>query len=263
MSDPIKLTEGHSYTTVIRLETDPIVRKAITSITAPNGCALIHVPSHGVKDGWRVAVTNAKGMPKINADLEALANPEDPENANQYHQATVVDADHIELNRLNIVDFGTHTANTGFIQYNTPAVLTGNTYRTRVRDKKGGKLLVCISAGTSGTTKPTMAMADGTCLWAVGAPAGDEKVWTANTVYEVGDVIDLSIIASSLAEDAPLNVIAITPNETTSTIKLTFSVAASILMAGKTGYFDIEEVTADDPPQVRAIVSSSIIVEME
>ena len=108
-----------------------------------------------------------------------------------------------------------------------------------------------------------MAMADGTCLWAVGAPAGDEKVWTANTVYEVGDVIDLSIIASSLAEDAPLNVIAITPNETTSTIQLTFSVAASILMAGKTGYFDIEEVTADDPPQVRAIVSSSIIVERE
>ena len=239
MSDPIKLTEGHSYTTVIRLETDPIVRKAITSITAPNGCALIHVPAHGVKDGWRVAVTNAKGMPKINADIDALANPE---NANQYHQATVVDADHIELNRLNIVDFGTHTANTGFIQYNTPAVLTGNTYRTRVRDKKGGKLLVCISAGTSGTTKPTMAMADGTCLWAVGAPAGDEKVWTANTVYEVGDVIDLSIIASSLAEDAPLNVIAITPNETTSTIQLTFSVAASILMAGKTGYFAIEEV---------------------
>jgi hypothetical protein len=34
-------------------------------------------------------------------------------------------------------------------------------------------------------------------------------------------------------------------------------------MAGKTGYFDIEEVTADDPPQVRAIVSSSIIVERE
>ena len=67
----------------------------------------------------------------------------------------------------------------------------------------------------------------------------------------------------SLAEDAPLNVIAITPNETTSTIQLTFSVAASILMAGKTGYFDIEEVTADNPPQVRAIVSSSIIVERE
>ena len=60
MSDSIKLTEGHSYTTIIRLETDPIVRKAITSITAPNGCALIHVPAHGVKDGWRVAVTNAK-----------------------------------------------------------------------------------------------------------------------------------------------------------------------------------------------------------
>ena len=262
-SKPLILTEGHSLSTEIFCEVERIVRKPITSITAPNGCALIHAPGHEVKDGWRVAVTNAKGMTKINADLSILADADDPQHGDQYHVATRIDADHVELNRLNVADFGTHTANTGFLHYNAPRDITDKTYRLRVRDRKGGRLLVCTQAGTTGVSKPTGPGVDGTVTWATGSPSGNEKVWVAGSPVALGDVVDLSVLASNLAEDAPLNVITLTKNTAESTLLLTFTVAASILLSGKTGYFDLEEVTPGSPPSVIALFSNTIEVIRE
>lgn len=260
---PLILTEGHSYSTVIRCEGERIVRKPITSITAPTGAAYIHAPGHEAKDGWRVAVTNAKGMTKINADLAILADPGDPQHGDQFHIATFMDADHIELNGLNVADYAPHTENTGFLHYHQPRDLTYKTYRLRVRDRKGGRLMVCTQAGTTGATKPTGPGVDGTVTWAPGLPSANEKIWVAGSQVALGDVVDLSVLASNLAEDAPLNVITLTKNTTESSLLLTFTVAASILLSGKTGYFDLEEITAGAPPSVIALISNTIEVIRE
>ena len=258
----LKLIEGHSKSVVLRWEIPPIVRKAIVSITAPNGCARINVPGHGIPNGWRVAVTNCKGMTKINADLTTLGYP-NKDDSEQYHAATVIDADTIELNELNIADFPAHTANTGFVQYNTPAVLTNHTQRMRIREKKGGNLLVCTQAGTTGATKPTAAGVDGTVTWAKGSPSLTEKVWVAGAEYSIGDVVDTSILASSQASDAPLDVLSITTNTTIYTILLTFPATASVLLAGKKGFYDVEDVSPDATPVVTQLVTGTFSVDRE
>lgn len=131
----IFVAQGHTYSTVLRWETPPIVRKPITAITALTGSARINVPGHGVPDGWRVAVTNAKGMTEINA-----VNPNSVRDS-EYYSATVLDQDNIELNNVNAAGFKPHTLNTGFIQYNTPASLTGLTGRIRLKTRKGGTVI--------------------------------------------------------------------------------------------------------------------------
>lgn len=247
MANEIELIEGHTQSIVLRLEVPPIVRVPIQSITSPLGQAHIVCQSaHNLKDGWRVAITNAKGNPKVNADLDMLAKPD---NKSEYHAATVTSLTELDLNEFNIADLGTHTAGTGFLQYNTPATMTGYTFRLRLRDRKGGKLLVCTHAGTSGTTKPTGAGTDGGVTWAAGSSSLAEKVWVAGTVYAQGDVVDLSVIASSELIDAPLNTLTIVPNATTSTILITFTAAFTIANAGKVCYGDIEMVeTATGSP---------------
>ena len=131
----ISVAQGHTYSTTIRWETGPKVRKAITEITALTGSARAEVPGHGLLDGWRCAVTNAKGMTEINA-----VNPNSIRDS-EYYFATVLDADNIELNDVNAAGFKPHTPSTGFIQYNTPATLTGFTGRIRLKTKKGGTVV--------------------------------------------------------------------------------------------------------------------------
>ena len=131
----ISVAQGHTYSTVLRWETQPVVRKAITSITALTGSAKIEVPGHGLLDGWRCAVTNARGMTEINA-----VNPNGIRDS-EYSAVTKLDADNIELNDVNASGFRPHTLNTGFIQYNTPASLAGFTGRMRLKTKKGGTVV--------------------------------------------------------------------------------------------------------------------------
>lgn len=135
VSKDISVAQGHTYSTVLRWESDPKVRKAITAITALTGSAKLEVPGHGLLDGWRCAVTSAQGMTEMNA-----VNPNSIRGS-EYHTATRIDADNIELNDVNATGFKAHTPNTGFIQYNTPVSLTGITGRIRLKTKKGGTVI--------------------------------------------------------------------------------------------------------------------------
>lgn len=261
--ETLKLIEGHSFSQVLRWGSKPIVRKPIISITAPNGSALIESTAHGIKDGWPVAITNCKGMTEINADLQILADPENYAYDGQHHSATVIDVDRVELNELNVADYSAHTPNTGFIQYNTPIDLSLHTLRVRLRDRAGGNLVVCTAAGTTGTSKPKGAGADGSVTWAKGSASVDEKVWVAETAFAEGDVVDLSVIASSEAADAPANVLVIDKDIALCTITLTFTAAATTLLSGKTGYYDVEAVSNDATPIVRSLLSRTVRVEKE
>lgn len=128
------IQQGKTFNLVLRWESSPIVRKAITAITAPNGAARITATAHGIPDGWRCAVTNVKGMTEINAlDPNRVRDSE-------YTQATVIDANTVELNEVNAASFKPYVSG-GFLQYNTPVSLTGHIGRMTIKDKVGGTVL--------------------------------------------------------------------------------------------------------------------------
>ena len=62
------LSQGHSYTTVLRYESEPIVRIPISAITCPIGAARIATTTpQGMIDRWRGTVANVAQPKEINA----------------------------------------------------------------------------------------------------------------------------------------------------------------------------------------------------
>ena len=55
MAGPKDLTllQGKTFTLVLRWETEPIVRKAITGVSFALGAPRITAVGHGAPDGWR------------------------------------------------------------------------------------------------------------------------------------------------------------------------------------------------------------------
>ncbi len=136
----ILIQRGKSLSLPIRWGREPIVYKAIVGITQTAPVSL-DVPGHGMEDGWPCAVTNVRGMTEINAEANKVRDGD-------YHQATVVDADTIELNAVNAAGFRKYTGG-GVLQYNTPVDLTGYEARMSIKDKEGGTELLLLSTANN------------------------------------------------------------------------------------------------------------------
>ena len=137
------IQQGRTFSLALRWESPPIVYRPITAIaqTAP---VRLTVPAHGLPDGWRVAVTNVKGMTEINAEANKLTSRD-------YHQATVLDANTIEINDINAAGFKAYTSG-GYIQFGTPVDLTGFTARMTIKTKVGGKELMTLTTANDRIT---------------------------------------------------------------------------------------------------------------
>lgn len=85
----------------------------------------IHVDNHGMLDGWRFLVTGVRGMTQVNAKNT-------PPKAGDYYRAVVLDANTIEVNRVNSRDYGEYVRG-GVVQYSLPMDLTGYTARAQIR----------------------------------------------------------------------------------------------------------------------------------
>ena len=132
----LTIQQGRTFSLALRWESPPIVYRPITAIaqTAP---ARLTVPTHGVPDGWRVAITNVKGMTEINAEANKLTSRD-------YHQATVLDANTIEINDINAAGYKAYTSG-GYIQFNTPVDLTGFKARMKIKNRVGGTTLYTLT----------------------------------------------------------------------------------------------------------------------
>lgn len=115
-----KLYQGSTFLETLRWETGTKVYKPISGITRAAPCVITSA-AHGVPSGWRVKVTNVLGMLDINSQ-------------DNYHQATVVSANTIELNSVNSLGYKDYVSG-GVIEYNQPADLTGMTARMQLREK--------------------------------------------------------------------------------------------------------------------------------
>jgi len=118
------IQKGKTFSKVLRWESLPFLYKPITAITkaAP---AVITSAVHGIPDGWRVVIVSVQGMTEINA-LNT------PPRDSDYHKATLVDANTINLNDVNSAEFTAYTSG-GYIQLRTPVDLAGFTARMQIR----------------------------------------------------------------------------------------------------------------------------------
>ena len=131
----LEIQKGDTYSPVIRWAVLPFIYKAITAIanTAP---VRITAAGHGLASGWPAAVVSAQGMKEINAS----SPPKDDE----YLPVTIVDGNTVEFNTVNASLFSKYTSG-GYLQYYTPAPLSGRTARMQVKDKDGNVLLALTS----------------------------------------------------------------------------------------------------------------------
>ena len=136
----IVIQQGRTFKLTLRWEIPPIIYKAITAMTQ-SAPLRITVPGHGVPDGWRVAVSGVKGMTELNV---ASDSPRERE----YHQATVIDPNTVELNSVNASSFKQYIGG-GYLQYNTPAPLDGFAARMSIKDKVGGTELLLLTTENS------------------------------------------------------------------------------------------------------------------
>ena len=169
---------GSTWGYVIRWGTTPIVRKPITNIDLSLGAPRLSVSSHGLFEGWGVAVYGVKSPRQINA----VNNP--PEGSD-YHSATVIDTGTIELNDVTPVDENGHEwpayTSGGFIQYDTPVDLTGYTARMSIKDKIGGAVLHSLTTENGGITIDTAAK---TILLSIPAATTEDFTWSRG-VYDL------------------------------------------------------------------------------
>ena len=124
----VLISKGKTFTLVVRWETEPIVRKAITAISLATGAPRLTISSHGITDGWNGTVYGVEGMKQIN-DVGV-------------QQLTVIDSNTIELNGVTPIDdngkmWSAYTSG-GFVKFYTPKSLSGYTARMDIKDKIGG-----------------------------------------------------------------------------------------------------------------------------
>jgi len=155
----LNIVRGKTLSLVVRWETTPVVSKAITAISLATGFPRLTVTSHGCPDGWRGYVTSVQGMKQINVE-----NPDKPR-TNDYHEATVIDANTIEFNGWNPVDdsgrdWSAYTSG-GFFKYNTAKSLANQTIRVKIKDRVGGTVLLSTEAGDTPLNLITATADDG------------------------------------------------------------------------------------------------------
>lgn len=132
----LTLIEGDTTQVVVRWDTTPYIYKAITGITkaAP---ARVTCPSHGIPDGWRVAVVSVLGMVEINCT--------DATKTRYYTPATYINADTVDLNEVNSSEYHTYTSG-GYLQYLTPVDLASYTATLTISDTVGGTVLDTLTS---------------------------------------------------------------------------------------------------------------------
>lgn len=116
---------GETWHPTIRWGTGTLTSKAISAI-AKTTPVQITATAHGVPNGWPVAVVGVEGMIQINAVRY-------PPQGNDWHYATVPDANTVLLNDVSADSFSTYDEG-GHLVYDTPKDLTGCTFALTVYD---------------------------------------------------------------------------------------------------------------------------------
>lgn len=135
----LTIVQGNTFSQVVRWESVPFVFKPITDISR-SAPAVITSASHGVPEGWRVAVVSAGGMSKINATHF-------PVRGSDLRTATVLSPDTLAIHEIDSTSYTAYTSG-GYLVYYTPVSLSGYTARMTIKDRVGGTALATLTSGT-------------------------------------------------------------------------------------------------------------------
>jgi hypothetical protein len=142
------IQQGKTFQHILRWESPTLVYAPISAIAKQAPLSLT-ATAHGMPDGWRAAIIEAKGMPEFNASI--------PPKDSELRQAKAVDANTIEFNTLSSKHSPTYTGN-GYLVYYAPRALSGSTARMKVKTKVGGTTLLTLTTENGGITLNTTAM---------------------------------------------------------------------------------------------------------
>ena len=122
MTDII-IRKGETWSRVLRWESLPFVYTAISAITKAAPVAI--TSTHGLKDGWRTAVTGVQGMRQINCATF-------PPKAKDFHKVTVGGASTITFNDVDSTGYSAYTSGGYLVSY-THVSLASFTARMQIR----------------------------------------------------------------------------------------------------------------------------------
>jgi len=138
--EKLVLTQGSTYSKPVRWGANTLVYREITGVT--NGApAIVSCPSHGIPEAWRVEVVSVLGMTEINSTGKGKDY--------DYHEATVIDGDTIELNDVNSAEYHQYTGG-GYLKFYKPVDLTGYSARMSFKDKIGGVEVLSLTTENGG-----------------------------------------------------------------------------------------------------------------
>lgn len=176
----ILIQKGKTFSLVVRWETEPVIRKAITAISLASGAPRLTVASHGAPDGWRGMPYAVEGMKQINEI--------------GYQPMLVIDSNTVEFNAVTPVDdngrvWSAYTSG-GFLMFNTPQDLTGYTARMDIKDKIGGTVWASSEVADTPYDIITIVVDNATKTIALTIDAADTAALTAKK-----GVADLELVS--------------------------------------------------------------------
>ena len=192
----ILIERGKLFTMVVRWETEPIIRKAITAISVASGAPRLTITSHGITDGWKGEVYGVEGMKLINDVGE--------------QKLTVVDANTIELNGVDPTDDNGKMwpayIGGGFVKFNTPQSLVNYTPVIDIKDKVGGTVLLSTEAGDAPLNLITATADDANKVITIeiSAATAEDLTWDKGS-WEV-EVESSSGVVESVISPSPVTV---------------------------------------------------------
>lgn len=119
-----KIRKGSSTEFVFWWQNPKFIYKPISGVSQ-SAPVQLSCTGHGMNDGQYFCVTGVKGGgQQLNGNPEKIAD---------YHKATLVDADTVEINGVNSADWSAYVSG-GHIQYREPLNLTGCTAFGQLRE---------------------------------------------------------------------------------------------------------------------------------
>jgi len=138
----IEVRLGASADIPIRVETNNLTFAPIASIVKSAPARVVTTDPHGIPDGWRAAIVDAKGMTELNADTVSDRG---------LTKVTVIDATTLDLDGISSLSFRTHTANTGAVAFYAPKDLSAYTSANMDLKKRIGGVVEANFSTTAGT----------------------------------------------------------------------------------------------------------------
>lgn len=176
----LTINQGKTFSMVLRWATEPYIYKSITGI-AQSAPVRLTVPTHGMPDGWRFGVSAVQGMTQLNAKKS-------PPDAKEFYEATVIDANTIDINTVNGLLLSAYKSG-GVVQYLTPVDMTGMSARMSIKDKVGGTELLSLHTDTG---EITLDAAAHTITLRLEPAVTEALTWTKGEydleIYNVSDV---------------------------------------------------------------------------